>query len=593
MPNSDNYKKRKIGIIGAGAMGVAVALEIKERFPDLFDVEIYEALKDILEGSSGGTPGRMGFGYHYSHPETALKYLEYTISFIKKFPQSIKNNDLEGRYFITNNSLVDAGSLLKVYSMISEAYKEIAQNDPDIMRILGGSPFSHKFLEIEDYKDYVPPKNVKIAVATIEKIFDIDKFRSDVRDQLSKLGVKIYFNTKISKIIKNKDGFNLEYEMVGESAAGKKRKIREDQLDRDVISVDQLVECTWNKSEEIIKQFATVNNLELPDIQTFSSRLKILAEVDLPECLVDKPHSFFCVGPFAMFTNEASKDRSQKVAKITYANITNVLGYDQIAECKDKNRRELWQKIYGQIGKEFSIADWHHMVDNGDIAEDIAQTIGAEIIKGVSEYIPDMINAKLRRLLPGYVLSSQEGGQDISCKDSKIHRRDESGVDEICTGFFSAKALKLFGCVDISNQLIERMFPEESRQRRLKLDSAAKYKELVGKFSMMVDESGGQDIKPSLIKYIEGVFDRGCEYSQKNISRAPSSAGSSHSVRSSDFSSLSPSLSSPAANNVYKRPDNQGRDKDSDKSEQGLEVLLVNALMDCGGKEPGSSVRQM
>ena len=120
--------------------------------------------------------------------------------------------------------MVDAGSLLKVYSKISEAYNEIAQKDPDIMKILGGSPFSHKFLTREDYEDYVSPEKVNIAVATIEKIFDIDKFRSNVRDKLSKLGVKIYFNTKISKIIKNKDGFNLEYEMVGESAVGKKEK---------------------------------------------------------------------------------------------------------------------------------------------------------------------------------------------------------------------------------------------------------------------------------------------------------------------------------------------------------------------------------
>lgn len=301
---------------------------------------------------------------------------------------------------------------------------------------------------------------------------------------------------------------------------------------------------------------------------------------------MDKPHSFFCVGPFAMFTNEASKDMSQKVAKITYANITNVLGYDQIAECKDKNRRELWQKIYGQIGKEFSIADWHHIVDNGDIPEDIAQTIGAEIIKGVSEYIPDMINAKLRRLLPGYVLSSQEGGQDISCKDSKIHRRDESGVDEICTGFFRAKALKLFGCVDISNQLIERMFPDESRQRRLKLDSAAKYKELVGKLSMICESA--ESLRPSSIKVMEGIFNRGCRYNQ--LSRASSSSSILPHSGKSDLS-LSPPLSPPAANCVHRRPYDKECDEGSNKNEQVSERLLVNALMDCGGEEMGPSVR--
>ncbi len=144
MPNSDK-KRKTIGIIGAGAMGVAAALEISEQFPDLFDVVIYETHCDILQGSSGGTPGRMGLGYHYADLETALKYLEYTIGFIKRFPKSIRNDDLEGRYFITRDSLVDPGYLLKIYSQISESYNEIAKKDPDIMKAFGGSQMSHKF----------------------------------------------------------------------------------------------------------------------------------------------------------------------------------------------------------------------------------------------------------------------------------------------------------------------------------------------------------------------------------------------------------------------------------------------------------------
>jgi hypothetical protein len=543
MPNGSNDKKRKtIGVIGAGAMGIAAALEIRRQFTDLYDVEIYEAHGDILLGSSGGTPGRMGFGYHYADLETALKYLEYTIGFIRRFPESIRDDNLEGQYFITHDSLVDPGYLLQIYSKISQSYNEIARTDPDIMKIFGGQLMSHRFLTRDQYKDHVSSEKVNIAVATLEKIFDIESFKSQVKDELSSLGVKIYYNTKVSRIISTDGGFKLQIQMVG-----KKRKNCEDQLAYvDVFNVDQIIECTWNNSERIIARFATDNNLKPPDIQAFSSRLKFLAEVRIPEDIARMNHSFFCVGPFAMFTNESSEDKDmlQNIAKITYANVTNVLGCDQMAECQDQKRIALWQDIYKRIGN-ISIAEWYKMVDNDSITEEMAQIIGTEIIKGVAEYIPQMNKATLIRLLPGYVLSSQEGKSDISAIDSKIHKRSEGGINKVAEGFWSAKAMKLFGCVKIAEQLMLEQFPDESRERKLKLDSEARYKELIAKAKMIFDLSIVDDksvaIKPTMIKRLQKAFDRGCQYSE-TLSRVPSSCSSSQGSSSNVDQPTSPSL---------------------------------------------------
>ena len=66
-------------------------------------------------------------------------------------------------------------------------------------------------------------EKVNIAVATLERIFDIEKFTSQVKDELSNFGVKIFLNTEVSKIIQTKDGFNIEIKMVG-----KKRKTCEE-----------------------------------------------------------------------------------------------------------------------------------------------------------------------------------------------------------------------------------------------------------------------------------------------------------------------------------------------------------------------------
>ena len=94
-----------------------------------------------------------------------------------------------------------------------------------------------------------------------------------------------------------------------------------------------------------------------------------------------------------------------------------------------------------------------------------------------------------------------------------------------------------------------------------------------------------QNIMPSSIRNFENVFNSGCEYNQRSISRTPSSSsGLPHSGKS-DCSSP-PSLSSPSAKSVYKRSDDQECDKNNNQNEQVSGVLLVNGLMDCGGKNP-------
>ena len=130
-------------------------------------------------------------------------------------------------------------------------------------------------------------------------------------------------------------------------------------------------------------------------------------------------------------------------------------------------------------------------------------------------------------------------------------------------------------------------FPVESKQRKIELDSKAKHKEFVEKFSMIcksLNRAEDQNITPSEIRNFENVFNSGCEYNQRNTSRTPSSS-SFLQQHGSPTSSLSPSAS-PLSPSCSRRK----RRRTTDDEQGAGEVLLVNALMN-DGKDLRSSAR--
>jgi hypothetical protein len=591
MPNSNNDENKTIAVIGAGVMGLVFALLLKEFFGDEFEVVIFEAREEPLKGSSDGTPNRMGLGYHYPDIATALLYQKYTIEFAKKFPDCITKDDKKGEYYINPRSLVQVSDLLAVYEQISEKFRQYAEEDPDIKNIFGDDSFgSHRFMRRGEIPKHINADEVAVGLKTTEKTLDFEQFSKTILEKLEKFNVKIRCGTKITRIIKKVNekghGFELGYNQ-DVMVEKKRKKLADESRPEGEFYADYVVECTWNNSRKIVDQYVADNNLPPPNIPNFSQRLKILLVVKLPPLLLKMNHAFFCVGPFAMVTNEADQSRGKELAKVTYAPITNVLGSDEIDGCKDEERKELWSDIYQKLGRNITREEWDELVNNDGITDDMLRVIGPEIIKGVAKYIPDMLKATAIKLNAGYVLSTQCGDQEISSKNSMIHKRSESGINIVTDGIWSAKAMKLFGCVTAGKELIEMAFPVESKQRKIELDSKAKHKEFVEKFSMIcksLNRAEDQNITPSEIRNFENVFNSGCEYNQRNTSRTPSSS-SFLQQHGSPTSSLSPSAS-PLSPSCSRRK----RRRTTDDEQGAGEVLLVNALMN-DGKDLRSSAR--
>ncbi len=125
MINTDKYKNQeachiKIAVLGGGIGGTMAALDLSEKFPHL-SIGIFEKNKELLLGTSNCTPGRMGLGFHYVHPSSAITYLRQTINFVRRFYNSCPNLMVgqefstdhplrNGRYYIVKNSSPSAPS---------------------------------------------------------------------------------------------------------------------------------------------------------------------------------------------------------------------------------------------------------------------------------------------------------------------------------------------------------------------------------------------------------------------------------------------------------------------------------------------------
>jgi len=433
MDSQIHENKHQILIAGAGVAGIFSALEILSKFPRAY-VKVIEQKDAILSGTSANTPGRMGLGYHYKDFETALQYMINTLNFMKKYNDCFIEDEgmpnlVNGRYFILKNSIVDPQELMATYDRLSLEFEKLWMNDPEIQKLFPETCHLHRTIHPSKYQDYVDPKMVHLAIETREKLLDWNKFVHKVLLQLDeyikKGRAEIITSTEVVGIGYDEDS-NFRIELHKKTPQGK---------DKIFLQAGIFINATWQNAENLDKKFYITSYLD------WVARMKFLGEIKIPESLVDAHSMFFCLGPFAMFSNmgvqrdEQGQSLGYSLARITYAEVTNHSHYPS-TEMPDLYRRLLENRL---------TEDDIRLLDER----------GKKIVEGVAKYIPKIAEAELVRVLPGIVKSV--GEVNIFDPNSKFHERREDGIEELSSDYIKNSAIKLFYCLSNAEKLVEIM----------------------------------------------------------------------------------------------------------------------------------------
>jgi 2-polyprenyl-6-methoxyphenol hydroxylase-like FAD-dependent oxidoreductase len=400
-----------ITVIGGGIAGAITALRLAER---KLAVTIIDKNNELLSGTSNNTPGRMGLGFHYfADFDTAAKYLKSTISFVKKNPGFILGEDKhdcsylkKGRYFVTNDSLISSNVVLDLASRLQKSYHDLVASDPT-NKIFGEPKDFFRILHKKEYENDVNNEKVVLGIETQEHLIDWPKFKQYLHN-------KIYNNYNITVLA----GFNVthvEKDYLNDCYL----VYTNNNVNNIVLGTSCVINCSWENIESINQTVGIYQESGL-----ITSRLKLLAEIELPDSLKEKNSMFFCLGPHAMFSNLGNG-----TGRVTYAPITNVA-----------------TSINGTFPLKYK--QW---LSNG-LSPEEEQYYGKKILAGIKEYIPEMSKAKLVKILPGVV--KNKGSADIYSINSDFHKRSYSGVEERAHGWIDNACIKLFYCEDNAQEVL-------------------------------------------------------------------------------------------------------------------------------------------
>ena len=248
----------------------------------------------------------------------------------------------------------------------------------------------------EIYARFVDSKKVVLGVETHEYNIDIDKLGKTIKSRLaSQHNIVIKEHCNVVAIQEENYHYEISYE---DSADG---KIHHEQC-------DQVINATWDH------RYGIDSLIGISPSVNFTSRLKILALVALPDELYDAPSMMFVRGPFGMFSNKGNGE-----GFLTYAPVTNYKAHSTLA-CRKS---------------------WDEAITSRDLISYERALLGQKIIEGVSQYIPAMKTAQLLEVRMGTVNAPGDG--DIYDKNSLIHKRDSSGVHHLKRGWYSLDTGKL------------------------------------------------------------------------------------------------------------------------------------------------------
>lgn len=411
-------------VLGGGIAGCLSALKLAEAG---MIVVLVEKQEDILQGASNITPGRMGLGFHYEHVDTAIAYLHATIEFVKAFPDfTIGRQDpggylQRGRYFIVKDSLFPAERILNTYQKIKEEYARLVEEDAS-NKVFGEPEDIFRILNLEEYEDDVNVDIVELGIETAECLLDWPVFRTHLIEKLNE--------NKNLFILRNCVAQDFKYSSEGEEYVIKGLKLNSNFKTYFEVKAPFVINATWEHVEEITNRAGIMYGLP-KDGRT--NRLKVLAEVSLPEKLRKRNSMFFCMGPHSMFSN-----MDNGIGLLSYAPNTNVTSSTGVYV---PPKIDIFLKEHRSKGEQEEV-------------QEILQKehFGEKIIEGVAKYIPNMSEAKLTGLRFGIVKT--QGEVDIFDHSSAFHIRNYSGVEDMTLGWINNSAMKLLYGLNNANLVL-------------------------------------------------------------------------------------------------------------------------------------------
>ncbi len=396
-PNKNNNKISQRGfmvsrviILGGGVAGCGAALEIANTGED--EVVLVEALDELMSATSDRTPCRLGLGFHYIDPETALKNLEATLAFVRQYPGFRLGEQYSAyhplrrcRYFVVRNSHFSVDQVLKTYEALKEAYRQACQKDSR-NEVFGNPDGFYRILQPAEYEQETHADQILIGIDTAECILDWQNFKAFmIRSLLQHPRIKVYLNTEVTDVRP-------------QASAGSPYFMLQCQRKKEtfILAGDVVINATWHNIEKMNAQMGITD----PYMHR-TQRLKAMAEVTLPERLLRSHSAVFCFGPHASFTNlETGR------GYVTYEPVTNVVSTTELALSEYAEKLLLRNKT----------------------CQEETMRIGQAILSGACTYLPDLAQAQLKNVHFGIVRNFGEA--DIYDAHSPVHLRRESGVEE-------------------------------------------------------------------------------------------------------------------------------------------------------------------
>src|SRR3990167_110373 len=382
-------------IVGGGMAGCGAALRLAEAG---YAVTFLEGRGELLLGSSGATPCRVGLGFHYPDKSTAIRALKNAVRFVRAYKnvgiqlrvgedKPLDHPLRRGHYYITKDSQFSVEHVLSLYDGLKEAYADLIKENPE-NEVFGPAENFYKVLwkesdetakEQQDaLSDLVSHDKVACALETAEHSLNWSAFQSYFIDKIMHHpNIRVLLNTEVKEITPDRQ----QHCYVVKTKAGEE-------------TADFVINSSWYNIEALNK---TAGVKVDPENRTL--RVKVIIKIKLPEALLDKPSAFFCFGPHCSLTNTGDG--------------YGWLSYEPVTNIGASNKLNLDPELKALV--------------EGHVTDAQKEEFGRKIIAGASQYIPELSQAEYKATKIGVVRTLGKKAP-INDPNSAIHNRDYLGV---------------------------------------------------------------------------------------------------------------------------------------------------------------------